>query len=472
MVSKWKSAIRFSLLALTVSAAASSLVACGGNAIVITRGDAATTVAPIVCEDAVVYISTSCGGACPAGQTRGMLCNAERTGYGVCGCYVAHHNVADGGGVQPLPAVCTTGATRQQACGSCSSGQISTQTCVNGQWDDCRCVNQAPGGTPCVPNSVTNNSCATCQPGQTARQVCNAAGTGYGPCECFGSPSTITCSPNFQRACPAGTEVACSTNQVARQTCSNDGFQWSACQCVSTGTTTTQMCVPNQDVLGGGCTCASNQVSHHICNSGGTAFNACFCVNTGTTVTPCVPGTLGAPSTCTSSCGSNQTMRQQCNAAGTAYNGDCQCVNNGGGGPTTGGTYTARVAAPTNLGGFCSNVSLFSVVFYDNRGCPLGRFDAAGALVPGTTTACANSSTATNDRTIDFGDSWNGYMDVEIYCGSNLYRGFTSGQTARQAGFNVVSVQRSGISFLVDQLDTARTISISKLRVNVGPGTL
>lgn len=305
------------------------VAACSGNAIVITRVDAGASADSgplrINCEDGVVYTQTSCSGACPAGQVRGVMCNADHTAFENCGCHIV--TIADGG-VQPQPLECVTGVTRQFACRSCNANQNATQTCVNGFWADCRCVDQAPGGGGCVPNSVTNNMCASCQPGFTARQVCNSAGTGYGPCECAPSPTNQVCTPNFQRVCPSGTEVACGAGFVARQTCSNDGLQWSGCQCVSAGGGNPTVCVPNQDYIGGSCSCGAGQVSHQACNAQGTGYVACTCVNTSTV---CSPGALGAPTGCASgfSCGTNQTMRQACNAQGTGYTGDCQCVNSG-----------------------------------------------------------------------------------------------------------------------------------------------
>ena len=249
-------------------------------------------------------------------------------------------------------------------------------------------------------------------------------------------------------------------------TCTNG--VWGGCQ-VNVGATcsggTGTTCTAGQVETGCSASCAQGQTTQRVCSN--NAWGACTCVGT-PTGTGCTAGTTQA---CSLSCGSNQTPRQTCNSAGQWE--ACTCVSTGGG-PTTGGNHTLRVAVPTNFGGnFCTDSAQLRVVIYDNRGCPIGREDSATAPVPGTSTACGNDATAQRDRTISFGDSWNGYVDVEIYCGSNLYRGFSVGQTLSAAGFSAFSVSRGGNSYLLDQLgdaNKARAISVNKVRGNVGPG--
>ena len=190
--------------------------------------------------------------------------------------------------------------------------------------------------------------------------------------------------------------------------------------------------------------------------------------------TGCDPGTSQP---CDFSCGGGAIApgTRTCNTSRTydaCRMGTGVCMGGGGMGSET---FTMRVAIPANFGGgFCPNSGQLSVVFYDGRGCPIGRFDSGTIRVGGTAVACGNSTEARIDRTAVYNSlAKRGYSDVQVYCNGVLYMGMVVGQTARQAGFTAVEVNRDMIPFLRNQLDVqTRVISANMLRVNVGPGPL
>lgn len=322
-----RSIVRIVLKSSFAALAALALSGClGNNAVGIDGNPDAGTLA---CTPGQVVSSELCSAnGCATGRVAGRVCLADRT-LGPCGCY-------DAGTVTPPPAsVCSTGSVRyggvgqvNAACrGDCASGQYTSETCVNNAWTDCRCVNPSPGGTPCVPNTVTFNNCggAVCvNANEAPGQVCNAAGNGYDVCRCYPrSGGTTQCTAGHERNC-LNSSLTCPAGQYPRETCASNGT-WGACACLGTPSQT-QTCVPNS-LTGLSCACSGGGTGLYYCNAAGTGYGACSC----STGQVCTPGQLYSRDACVGrlSCPSGQTSLQQCTGAGQY--GDCQCGNVGGG---------------------------------------------------------------------------------------------------------------------------------------------
>ncbi len=323
-----RSIVRLVASSSLAALAALALAGCLGNNAVGIDGNAGA--GTLACTPGQILSSELCSAnGCATGRVAGRLCLPDRT-LGPCGCY-------DSGSVTPPPAsVCSTGSVRYGGPGSavvacradCASGQLTSETCVNNAWVDCRCHNPSPGGGGCVPNSIAPNSCGglVCPAGWYAGRQCESSGMGYGGCMCFASPGggTAQCTPGYERVCVR----SCAEGQRPREVCNAAGT-WDACQCLGTAATS-QVCIPGS--TSGSCTCpGAVTTGTRICNGAGTGYDCSSC----TTAATCTPGQLYSRDACVGrlSCPSGQSSLQQCNAAGQY--GDCQCGVVGGGAVNT-----------------------------------------------------------------------------------------------------------------------------------------
>jgi hypothetical protein len=186
---------------------------------------------------------------------------------------------------------------------------------------------------PCVPGqSVACVGSGGC----SSNQVCNATGSGFGPCDCMQTEASTAppCVPGQSVACVGS--GGCSSNQL----CNAAGTGYGPCVCapVEAGSP----CVPGQSVacIGpGGC------LSDQVCNMAGTGYGACTCPDSDGAILVCIPGQSIA---CTGQggCFANQV----CNGDGTAY-GPCVCSDGGSVECETANDCTILLGPPPS--GFC-----------------------------------------------------------------------------------------------------------------------
>lgn len=217
-------------------------------------------------------------------------------------------------------------------------------------------ASEAPDAT--APASTDASLASACVPGLSVactgrggcstNQVCNASGSGFGPCECASSSdagvsmdaSTLACAPGTSIAC--GGQGGCSGDQI----CKSDGSGFGPCNCSSSTTDASAMaCVPGQSIA---CAGVGGCISNQVCNSQGSAYGPCLCTSDGGL--SCIPGQsiqCTGPKWCIS--------YQVCGVSGHSYE-PCICPDGGtqdgdGGGLSIG---VASIASgiqltPTNL---------------------------------------------------------------------------------------------------------------------------
>jgi len=221
-------------------------------------------------------------GTCAAGT---QMCRADGSGFGPCQ-----------GSVTPAADLCGDGldndcdGTPDDAC-VCAPGSVAT--CYDG-----------PAGTAGI---------GTCTAGT---QVCNAAGSGFGPCEGSVTPTADTCGDGLDSdcdgvaddgcVCAPGSAAACydgppgtqgvGTCAAGTQTCNADGSAYGPC--VGAVTPTADVCIDGLDndcdgAVDDGCVCAPGSAAAcydgpagtegvgtcvagtHICSADGSAFGPC-----------------------------------------------------------------------------------------------------------------------------------------------------------------------------------------------------
>ena len=107
--------------------------------------------------------------------------------------------------------------------------------------------------------------------GCSSGQVCNAAGTGYGPCDCAPVEAGSPCVPGQSVACvgPGG----CLSDQV----CNAAGTGYGGCTCPDTDGAIL-VCIPGQSIA---CTGQGGCFASQVCNAEGTALGPCVCPDGG-----------------------------------------------------------------------------------------------------------------------------------------------------------------------------------------------
>jgi hypothetical protein len=125
--------------------------------------------------------------------------------------------------------------------------------------------------TACVPGvsvaCVGSGGCAS-------NQVCNADGTGFGPCDCATTPTDAAAT-----LCVPGESIACAGagGCISSQVCDDAGTGYGACVCE--GDAAGLLCIPGQSIA---CSGPYGCPSFQVCNASGSAYGACDCPEGGT----------------------------------------------------------------------------------------------------------------------------------------------------------------------------------------------
>jgi hypothetical protein len=128
-------------------------------------------------------------------------------------------------------------------------------------------------GTPLPPVCIPGQSVACTGPGGcVTNQVCNDAGTGFGPCVCASVDGG-------ERACVPGASIGCigPSGCVSNQVCKSDGSGYSPCDCANDGGSTLA-CVPGQSIACGG---PGGCFSFQVCKGDGSGYAPCECPDAG-----------------------------------------------------------------------------------------------------------------------------------------------------------------------------------------------